>query len=195
MRLAVEISQMLTSRQFWLLVHLGAGAVFIHAFAGGLATLLPRGTGADSPSHRRTRSPTIRRIKDVVRATSTAGMALVAWITVLSGTLMVLPGYRASPPPGAATTAYPKAWLLASQSLSVWHNYGAEWKEHMGWLMPFLATAVAFIALRRPRCLDEDERLRKTVTTCFVLAFAIALVSGLLGAILNNVAPNQFLDL
>lgn len=187
---------MLTSRQFWLMLHLSCGALFIHAFAGGIVTLLQPGTpSAPASTGRRTRAYLAWRIKDVMRAYSTAGMAFVAWLTVLTGTWTVLPGYRAEPPPGAPITAYPKAALLASQDFSFWHNFGAEWKEHVGWLMPFLATAVAFIVLRRPHALNADKRLRKAVTAYFILIFGIALVAGLLGAIINNVAPNEFLKL
>lgn len=26
-----------------------------------------------------------------------------------------------------------------------WHDFGMEWKEHVGWLVPLLLTAVAFL--------------------------------------------------
>ncbi|MGH8906634.1 MAG: hypothetical protein ACRD0K_08980 [Egibacteraceae bacterium] len=182
---------MFTSRQLWLMAHLGLGVVFIHAFAGGIATLLPRGTAATRGGHYRPFIPS--RVKASIRAVSTAGMAVVAWLTVLTGTWIVYPWYHAQPPPGVSDIAYPESWLSANPGLSVWHEFGMEWKMHVGWLAPFLATAVAFVVLRCPRALNEDRALRKAVTTYFALAFAVAVVAGLLGAVVNNVAPNQFL--
>lgn len=184
---------MLTSRQFWLMAHLGLGVVFIHVFAGGITTLLQSRTPPAASASPRTRLYVVSRIRDVVRAISTVGLALIAWLTVISGTWIVYPWYRAKPPPGEATRFYPQAALEATQGLSVWHSFGMEWKEHVGWLAPFLATAVAFIVLRHSHLLDEDERLRKVVTTFFALSFAVAVIAGLLGAALNNVAPNEFL--
>jgi hypothetical protein len=170
------------------MVHLSLGVVFIHAFAGGIITLLGSKTAPASSA----RVLVSERVKTLTRSFSTAGMALVAWLTVLSGTWITYPWYRAKPPTGVADTAYPQAWL-EGHGLSFWHDYGMEWKEHVGWLAPFLATAVAFVALRYPRTLNGDKRLRGTVTTYFTLAFAAAVIAGLLGAIINNVAPNQFL--
>lgn len=186
---------MLTSRHVWLMLHLGCAVLFIHGGAGGIATLLQREKLMSSTARHGTWAYTITRIKDVVRTYSSVSLALIAWLTVLTGTWLVLPGYRAEPPPGANIAAYPKAALLASQSFSFWHNFGAEWKEHVGWLMPFLSTAVAFIVLRHPDLLNQDERLRKAVAVCFVTIFAVAVVAAGLGAIINNVAPNDFLKL
>ncbi len=57
-----------------------AEVLFIYAFAGGVATLV--------------HEPTTRVRTASVKA-STAGMAVVAWLTVLSDTWLVYPGYRA----------------------------------------------------------------------------------------------------
>jgi len=125
---------------------------------------------------------------------TTVAMAAGAWLTVVTGTWIVYPWYRAEPPSGALTTiSYPQADLQADPSLAWWHDFGMEWKEHVGWLAPFLATAVAFVVLRHRRLVAHDERLRKGITNLFSLAFAAALVSCGLCAFINNVAPNQFL--
>jgi len=58
----------------------------------------------------------------------------------------------------------------------MWHDFGMEWKEHVGWLVPFLATAVAFIVLRHRRLLAEDQHLRTGVTNVFTLVSAVAVV-------------------
>jgi hypothetical protein len=62
-----------------------------------------------------------------------------------------------------------------------------------GWITPFLATAVAFVVLRYHRLLLNDLRLRKMLTNLFIIAFAAALLGSMLGAIINVVAPNDFM--
>lgn len=163
-----------------MLIHLGLGVVFVHSFLGGMATF----TG--SSQH----AATTR-----TRKLATLAVASVAWLTVISGTWMVYDGYRATPPPGAGTTAYPKADLLADPATAVWHTFAMEWKEHIGWLAPFLATAVAFVVLRHRQLLDESPALRRMVSNLFALAFFAAMVASVLGAMINKVAPNQFLKL
>jgi hypothetical protein len=75
------------------------------------------------------------------------GMAAAAWVTVVTGTWIVYPWYRAKPPAEASTLAYPQADLQGDSALLAWHDFGMEWKEHVAWLAPFLATAVAFVVL------------------------------------------------
>jgi hypothetical protein len=165
-----------TQRELWNLIHLGMGALFLHSFVEGILGLL--------------NSDRARRL-----AYGAVAMAAVAWITVISGTWFVYPGYRAKPPAGADLTNYPQRYLLADSHLSAWHTFGMEWKEHAGWITPILATAVAFIVLRYGDRLHLDDRLRKTLLGLFVAAFALAIVSGTLGAFISKVAPNTFLDL
>lgn len=169
---------MLTSGQFFFMLHLTLGVAFVHAYAGGMATLL------------RT-SPTPRQ--RTIRTWSTAGLAVVAWATVLSGTWLVYPGYRAAPAPGVDLVDYPKASLMSDPGTEIWHHFGMEWKEHVGWIVPFLATAVAYLAIRHRALLENDTRVRRTTTVLFTLAFLISVVAAGLGAVINAVAPNQFL--
>lgn len=90
-----------------------------------------------------------RPARDLVGIVSTATMAAVAWLTVLSGAWIVYPGYRAEPPSqGADLSKYPEAVLTSDPQLSFWHTFGMKWKEHIGWVTPFLATAVAFVMWR-----------------------------------------------
>jgi hypothetical protein len=81
-------------------------------------------------------------------------MAIVAWLTVWSGTFIAYPWYRAVPPEGLdravqsdALKDFPRYWLLASEKTAEWHRFGMEWKEHVAWIAPFLSTAVAFAVL------------------------------------------------
>ncbi|MBI3959056.1 MAG: hypothetical protein HY328_09625, partial [Chloroflexi bacterium] len=64
-----------------------------------------------------------------------------------------------------------------------------EWKEHVAWFAPILATAVAFIVWRYGDHLIEDSYLRKIVTALFILAFLTAGIAGLMGALITKAAP------
>jgi hypothetical protein len=176
---------LLTDGEFFLLLHLGLGIAFIHGFAGGIATLVDRTTTRLEET----------RLKAQVRAASTLLMAAALWGAVISGTWLVYPGYRAEPPEGAATAAYPKADLLANGDLAFWHDFGMEWKEHVAWLTPFLATAVAFVAIRYGRRVSGDKLIRSSLIRLFTVAAVASVAAAGLGAAINKVAPNQFLDL
>jgi hypothetical protein len=169
---------MVTSMQMYLLIHIGLGVLFIHAFAGGMATLL-----------RERLTPLGERIRSV----SVVGVAAVAWATAITGTWLVYPGYRAEPPSGASTEDFPKAALLADPGTALWHDFGMEWKEHVAWLVPFLATAVAYAVVRHRGLIARDVRVRRGVAGLFFVAFGAAVVAAGLGAVINKVAPNDFL--
>jgi hypothetical protein len=171
-------SRLLTTRQLFFLVHSTLGIIIVHAFGGGLGTLL---TSGDS------------RMKDRIRKWSTAGMAVVAWMASAVGTWFGYAGYRAKVPPGGNIEMYPRAYLLSSPQLKFWETFAMEWKVHIGWTTPFLATAVAFTALRYRRRLVEDRLVRKVMTIMLLLAFAGALVAAGLGAVVNVTAPNDFM--
>ncbi len=178
-------SAVLTAAEFWLLAHIAVGVLFLHAFAGGITTLVDSGAA-------RLREP---RLRQRVRTWSTLVMAAFVWLAVVSGTWLVYPGYRAAPPDGAVTLdRYPKAALLADEKLSLWHDFGMEWKEHVAWLAPFLATAVAFVVVRYAPLVARDARLRRTLAQLFVIAAVAATIAAVLGSAINKVAPNQFLD-
>lgn len=102
----------LTSREFWTLVHgMGLGAVFLLAFAGGLAGLYSL----------RPEWVTVTGMRERLgRLTiGTWVMALAAWFTVITGTYVVYPWYRAKPPEGADLSAFPRYFLLASPDLAL----------------------------------------------------------------------------
>jgi hypothetical protein len=167
-----------TANQLFLFVHIAVSVAFLHAFAGGLATFIRVPTG-----------PIARRIQ----VASVVGMALSAWVTVISGTWMIYPGYRAEPPAGANLDAHPRAWLLSNEATAWWHTFGMEWKEHVGWLAPFLATAVAAVVLAHGDLVRRDRRVRRVLGVLYTTAFAATLVAAGLGAAINKVAPNEFL--
>ena len=179
----------LTDRELWTLVHgMGLGAVFLLAFGGGLAglwSLRPRLVTDEGLAER---SPRL--------LIGTAVMAAVSWLTVLVGTWIVYPWYRATPPEGLDLTvqsealrAFPRYWLLASEETAEWHKFGMEWKEHVAFLAPFLATAVAFAVLYYGAQLIHRGDIRRAILVFFTLAFAAAGVAGLFGALITKAAP------
>jgi glucan phosphoethanolaminetransferase (alkaline phosphatase superfamily) len=64
-----------------------------------------------------------------------------------------------------------------------------EWKEHVAWMAPILATAVAFIVTYYGPRLIPRTRLRAAAIVMFVAAFGAAVVGGAFGAFINKVAP------
>ena len=173
----------LTDRETWTALHgMVFGALFLLAFGGGLAglwSLRPEWVTVNGLQER------MLRLKAGV-----AGMAVVAWITVVTGTWIVYPWYRDPPPEGETDLEkYPRAFLLADPDLSDWHKFGMEWKEHVAWISPIIATAVAFVVLYYGNQLIVDKRLRYVTTAMFVLAFASAAVAGLMGAFITKAAP------
>jgi hypothetical protein len=167
-----------TADQFFLILHIAVGVIFLHAFAGGLSTFL--------------RTPDGQAAR-LIQNSSLIGMATLAWVTVVSGTWFVYPGYRAPVPAGTNVDAHPKEWLTSNDSTAWWHTFGMEWKEHVGWLAPFLATAVAVTVLLHRDLVRGHAGLRRLLGLLFVTAFAVTVVSAGLGAAINKVSPNDFL--
>jgi hypothetical protein len=165
-----------TAREWWGLIHgMGFGALFLLAFAGGLAGLYSLKPGLLTEAGVEER---MRRLRIGVVA-----MAAAAWGTVLTGTWIVYPWYREEIPTSSRSV------LLADPNTADWHEFGMEWKEHVAWISPILATVVAFIVVYYGRTLIRHERVRKTAMTLFVLSFAFAAVAGAFGAFITKVAP------
>jgi hypothetical protein len=173
----------LTNREFWTLIHgMVLGALFLLSFGGGLAgfySLRPDLTTEKGIQER------------LVRLRwGTALMAIVAWLTVFTGTYIVYPWYRARPPEGATDlTEFPRSFLLANPNLAAWHTFGMEWKEHVAWIAPIMATAVAFLVFRYGPVLAANNRLRTIAIVLFIIAFATAGIAGLFGALITKTAP------
>lgn len=172
----------LTGRESWAIIHgMVLGAVFLLAFAGGLAglwSLRPEYvtvTGMRERMHRLIAGTWI--------------MAIVAWLTLIVGTYIVYPWYRAEPPKGADLTNYPRSYLLSKPNLAEWHSFGMEFKEHIAWFAGPLATAAAFIVLRYGLRLAREDGIRKAAMVVLTAAFAAAGIAGLLGALITKAAP------
>lgn len=173
----------ITAREGWTVLHgMVFGASFLIAFAGGLAGLYSL----------RPEWITVKGIQErMVRLKiGMWAMALVAWATVISGTFIVYPWYRANPPEGATDlSAYPRSLLLSSVSTAEWHRLGMEWKEHVGWIAPIAATVVAFAVTYYGPILARKPNERRAIVIFFMVAFLAAAIAGIFGAFINKVAP------
>jgi hypothetical protein len=175
----------LTDRELWAVIHgMGLGALFLLAFGGGLAGLWSLRSGLLTSEGIQERAPRL--------LIGTTVMAGIAWLTCLVGTWIVYPWYRAAPPEGTTDlTKFPRSLLLSSPDTAEWHSFGMEWKEHVAWLAPILATAVAFAVLYYGSQLIQRGEIRRAAIVFFALAFAAAGVAGLFGALITKAAPVQ----
>jgi hypothetical protein len=165
-----------TDREWWTLIHgMGFGTVFLLAFAGGLAGLYSLRPALITPTGVAER---MRRLR-----IGTVVMAIAAWGVVITGTWIVYPWYREDVPDSS------RSQLLADPDTKDWHEFGMEWKEHVAWLSPILATVVAFIVVYYGTNLIRHDRVRRTAMTLFVLSFLFAAIAGAFGAFITKVAP------
>jgi hypothetical protein len=166
----------LTTREFWALIHgIVLGGAFLLAFSGGLAGFYSL----------RPELVTEAGIVDRVRRLriGTGAMAALTWLTVIVGTWVVYPWYRDRAP------SSPKSRLLANPDTNDWHEFAMEWKEHIAWLAPMLATAAAFLVFYYRADLIRNQLARRIAMALFIGAFAVAVVAGLLGALITKKAP------
>jgi hypothetical protein len=166
----------LSTHEFWALVHgVLLGGAFLLAFSGGLAgfySLRPELLTERGLTER------VRRLR-----IGTVAMAVLTWVTVIVGTWIVYPWYREKTPDS------PKSKLLADPDTKDWHEFAMEWKEHIAWLAPMLATTAAFMVLYYRTDLIRNQLARRIAMGLFVAAFAVAVVAGLLGALITKKAP------
>ena len=166
----------LTDRELWTLIHgMIFGSLFLLGFAGGLEglySLRPRLLSDEGVRDR------VRRLKIGVVA-----MAVAAWGTVITGTWIVYPWYRED------VADSPRSLLLADPNLEEWHHFGMEWKEHVAWASPFLATSAFLLVLYYGPRLTARPWLRTATIVMLVGGFAAAVVGGAFGAFINKVAP------
>ena len=184
----------LTNRETWTFIHgMVLGSFFLLAFAGGLAGLWSLRTEYVTPAGIVER---LRRLKIGI-----AAMALAAWATVITGTWIVYPWYRESLAgegfPGCEGASVPgddcspRDFLLSNSSGTTedWHKFGMEWKEHIAWISPMLATLALFLVFYYGPALARNRTARTLVLVVFVAAFASAAVAGLFGALITKTAP------
>jgi hypothetical protein len=120
----------------------------------------------------------------------TVAAATLLWLSVLGGTYIVFPMYRATPPEGIASLVeYPRALLMSSADTRWLHAFAMEIKEHMPWIAAMLATATAFIARRHRATLLSDASLRRVTGSLLVTVIVLVSFIALLGVFVNKVAP------
>lgn len=133
-------------------------------------------------------APADRPAKSIAWLSSIGAAAL--WITVLVGTYVSFPPYRAAPPAGATDLAdHPRALLLSSPDTAWLHSFAMEIKEHIPWMAAMLATAVAFVAFRYREKILTDARLNRMASTLLAIAVALSAGVAVLGVLINKVAP------
>jgi hypothetical protein len=159
------------------------GAVFLLAFGGGLADLYSLRPQLVTPPGVNER---VRRLRLGMWT-----MAVIAWVTVISGTWIVYIWYRAKPTPGTDLAHFPKFFLIANKSTAEWHEFGMEWKEHVAWLVPMAITSAAYVVQVYGRRLTDMPLLRRAVMGILIVSFGAAAVAGVFGAFINKVAATR----
>ena len=120
----------------------------------------------------------------------TVFVAVVLWLTVLVGTYVNFPPYRATPPAGLTDLSQFPRSLLQSNPGTVWlHAFAMEIKEHVPWIAAMLATAVAFVGVRYRSTLLNDTQLHRMTTALLAICFLLVSAVSLLGVLVNKVAP------
>jgi hypothetical protein len=171
-----------SDRSVWTMVHgIVLGGAALMALSAALFSLYTAGRGAP---------PGAFETRALGRLTTFIAVAL--WLTVLGGTYIVFPPYRATPPAGVTDLAqYPRALIMSSPDTRWLHAFAMETKEHVPWIAAMLATAVAFVAVRYDSALLTDRRLRRTATALLALCLVLVAYLSLLGVFVNKVAPLQ----
>jgi len=172
----------ITSRSLWTLVHgMGFGALYLLACTGALVEFYRRFIG---------RTETIISSDSPFLKIYLFAMTFFAWLAVLTGTYIVYPWYRATPPPGTADlSGYPQKLLMSHVATIGWHSMGMEWKEHVAWLVPIMITMAAVVVARYGSDLRNHPRLRSAVLVAVLFSFASAGLAGFWGAMINKYAP------
>ena len=117
-------------------------------------------------------------------------VAIALWLTILVGTYVTFPPYRATPPEGLTDLArYPRSLLQSSPATAWLHSFAMEIKEHVPWIAAMLATAVAFVGMRDGSRLLRDAPVRRMAVTLLAICFVLVSGVSLLGVFINKVAP------
>lgn len=172
-----------TERGLWTLIHgMGFGGLYLMACSGAIVELWRR-YSPSVPGDADTGDERFLRIYFVV-------MAALAWLTVLSGTYIVYPWYRATPSTGTTDlTGYPQRLLLSNPATAGLHSVGMEWKEHVAWIAPMAITMATAVFFRYGRSLTRQALLRNAVLGFVFASLFAAGVAGFFGAEIEDHAP------
>lgn len=175
----MEISE----RGLWTLIHgMGFGVLYLLACTGALIELWRR-YSPQAAEGTATQDETFLRVY-------LCAMTVLAWVAVLTGTYVIYPWYRATPPSGTMDLdAFPQRLLMASPTTSGWHSIGMEWKEHVAWLAPISITMATVVFFEYGRNLRRCAALRSAVLCFTLVSFLAAGIAGFFGAMLVKHAP------
>lgn len=172
-----------TSDSLWTMLHgIVVGGAALLGLAAALFWLYATRQSASSP--------VVVPRDDRAFAALTVFVAVMLWLTVIVGTYVIFPPYRATPPGGTTDLGqYPRALIMAGSETAWLHSFAMEIKEHMPWIASMLATAVAFVSMRHASMLTIDASLRKMIAVLLTVCFALVAFVSLLGVFINKVAP------
>jgi hypothetical protein len=177
----------LTHREFWTALHgMIFGSLYLLTFTGTFVALWSLRKEWITPEGAQ------QRCRCLVAGSWI--MVILVWLAVIAGTYIIYPWYRAKPPKDLAANAladYPKALLLSDKRTTEWHEFGMEWKEHIAWFAPILATAVAFVITKYRQQLADDPAVRRMLLALLTISFFCASVAGFFGAMINKAAPTR----
>jgi hypothetical protein len=172
----------ITSRALWTMVHgMGFGALYLLGGSGLLVEFYRRFF--------------LRTDSVVVSGTPflkayLVVMSLFAWLAVFTGTFLVYPWYRATPPAGTMDLAgFPQKLLMSRAATIGWHSLGMEWKEHVAWIVPIVMTMATSVVSRYGPDLRNHPRLRTAVLGALLFSLVSAGIAGFWGAMINKYAP------
>jgi hypothetical protein len=171
-----------SERSLWTMVHgIGLGGAALLGLGAAVFYLYAARPASDTTGN---------AIGSRAFATATVFSAVMLWLTVIIGTYVIFPPYRASPPAGTSDLSqFPRALVLANPSTAWLHAFAMEIKEHVPWIASMLATAAAFTAVRYSDGVFRDRSLRKMVLTLLAIVFVLVAGISLLGVFVNKVAP------
>jgi hypothetical protein len=164
----------------------------VHGFVLSNLLLLALASALIGLTHRAASSGASVRFRETLShlGTGTWVIAVIAtWLSVLTGTYIIYPWYRAAPSAGTDLLQFPKAYLLADPTRAEWHTFAMEWKEHVAWIAAMIITAVAFVVIRSGPRLAADQRLRRALLALLAAAILAAGVAGIAGAVITAIAP------
>lgn len=174
----------ITWRALWTLIHgMGFGVLYLMACSGALVEFYRRFLTLSLP--RESSDGPFLKVYLIV-------MSVLAWLAVLTGTYIVYPWYRATPPAGTADlSGFPQKLLMSRPTTIDWHSMGMEWKEHVAWLVPLTITMAAVVVARYKNDLRNHPRLRSAVLGAVLFSVGSGAIAGFWGAMIDKAAPVQ----
>jgi heme A synthase len=172
-----------SGESIWTMIHglmLGGGAMLALAAALFALRAMPAGDAGSAGTEVQSRYLTGLLVC----------IAVLLWLTVIVGTYVNFPPYRATPPEGLTDLSqYPRSLLQSNPGTAWLHGFAMEIKEHVPWIVAMVATAVAAVGVRYRSVLLNDSRLRRMITTLLAICFALVAFVAVLGVFINKVAP------